>query len=137
MEGRRPTGYRPCRGERPGTRPDRDGRRDRGTVTAELALAFPAVVLALLLAVGVGQVVIAEVRCTDAARVGARESARGETDAVVVRQALRAGPPGAQVGVASGGGSVAVEVTAVVRLPLPGSPGVTVHGHAVGPVEQP
>ena len=145
MARRRRTGCRPRRaaspgrrpGRLPGKRPDRDGRRSRGAVTAELALAFPAVVLALLLAVAVGQVVIAQVRCTDAARVGAREAARGETDAVVIRQAQRVGPPGAQVDVAGGGGSVAVDVTVVVRLPLPGAPGLTVHGHAVGPVEQP
>lgn len=124
-------------GRFPGRGPGAGDLRSRGSVTAELALAFPAVVLALLLAVAVGQVVIAQVRCTDAARVGAREAARGEADDVVVRQAQQVGPPGAQIAVAGGGGLVAVDVTAVVPLPLPGAPGVTVRGHAVGPKEQP
>lgn len=145
MAGRRRTGCRSRpdespgrgRGTRRGRHPGVGGLRDRGSVTAELALAFPVVVLGLLLTVAVGQVVIAQVRCTDAARVGAREAARGEANGVVIRQAQQVGPPGAQVAVAGGGPLVAVDVTAVVQLPLPGAPGVTVRGHAVGPKEGP
>ena len=106
-------------------------------MTAELALAFPAVVLALAVALAVGQVLIAQLRCTDAARVGAREAARGESTGTVVARAQQVGPDGARVVVVGGGATVTVEVTAVVRVPLPGAPAVTVRGRAVSPAEQP
>jgi uncharacterized protein (UPF0333 family) len=112
-------------------------RPERGTVTAEFALTFPAVVLALVLAIAVGQVVLAQVSCVDAARVGARQAARGEAAGVVVREAQLAGPDGAAVTVTRSGRTVGVDVTAAVRLALPGSPAVTVHGRAVSLAEQP
>ena len=49
-------------------------RRDRegGTATAELAVALPAVVVVLAGVLAVGQAVLAQVQCVDAARAGAR-----------------------------------------------------------------
>lgn len=56
----------------------------------------------------------AQIRCVDAARVGARAAARGEPDAAT--QARSAAPPGASVQVA--GDARTVRVT--VRVPCPG-----------------
>jgi len=114
-----------------GTRPE------RGSVTAELALGLPVVVLALVLVLAVGQVVTSQVRCSDAARAGAREAARGEVGGTVVQEGLRVAPPGASVTLTRSGRSVEVTVSAAVRLPLPGSPQVRVRGRAVSLVEQP
>ena len=54
------------------------GRGDGGSVTAEAALALPAVVLVLATVVGVGRVVTAQIQCVDGARAAARLAARGE-----------------------------------------------------------
>lgn len=51
---------------------------DRGTVTAEFAVALPVVLLVLLLAVAALQAAALEVRVADAAAVAARTLARGE-----------------------------------------------------------
>ena len=54
------------------------GRRDRGSVTAELAVGLPAVVLLLVALLTVASAAIAQTRCTDAARAGRpRGRARG------------------------------------------------------------
>lgn len=111
-------------------------REERGSVTAELAVAFPAVILALALTLAAGQVGIAQVRCADAARAAVREAVRGEDAGTVVQQARRLGPAGAVVAVSRGGRIVGVDVTTTVRLPLPGSPAVTVRGRATGLAEQ-
>ena len=111
-------------------------RPDRGTVTAETALALPAVVLVLAVVTGAGQVVVAQVRCQDAARAAARLAARGETSARVAAAARDAAPEGAGVAVRSGAGSVEVDVRARVRAPVPGGPSVEVGGRAVASVEQ-
>lgn len=75
------------------------GRADRGSVTAELALALPALLLVLgallaVVAAGSGQLQVA-----DAARTGARVAALGEDDAAVVAAAQRVGGPGVDVAV--------------------------------------
>jgi hypothetical protein len=100
-------------------------------------MSLPAVVLALLLALAVGRVATAQVQCTDAARAGAREAARGEATGSVFQEARRLAPPGAGVAVSRDGRSVGVEVSALVGLPLPGSPQIRVHGRAVSLAEQP
>lgn len=67
--------------------------RETGMVTAELAVALPALVLVLTLGLSAVQAVTDQLRCIDAARVGARMLARG--DAVdVVRSAVAAQAPG-------------------------------------------
>lgn len=106
-------------------------------MTAEFALSLPAVVMALVLVLAVGRVAGAQVQCVDAARAGAREAARGEAGAELVEEARRLAPPGASVVVTRGGGSVAVEVSAAVRFPLPGLGGIRVQARAVGRAEQP
>lgn len=72
---------------------------DRGSVTVELALALPAVVLvlaAMLATVGLGA---AQVRAVDGARVGARVAALGLPDDAVVGAVREVAGAGAQVAV--------------------------------------
>lgn len=88
-------------------------RADAGMVTAELAVALPALVL--LLAVSLGGVAAAadQIRCLDAARLAGRAAARGDPPGRVQQLALRAAPPGASVTVSRRGADVVVEIRAV------------------------
>jgi Flp pilus assembly protein TadG len=107
-------------------------------VTAELAVAFPAVMLLLATVLAVGSVVLAQVTCLDAARAGARWAARGETAETVREVAGRAAPAGATVSVAQTGTQIRVVVTARVRLRalgLPLGPVSTISATATAPVE--
>ena len=61
---------RPRRGLAP-----REGSGAAGSVTAELALALPSVVLLLAVVLAAGDVVAGQIRCVDAARAGARAAA--------------------------------------------------------------
>ncbi|MDO5698125.1 MAG: TadE family type IV pilus minor pilin [Dermatophilus congolensis] len=100
-------------------RADRGGartRRDSGFVTAELAVALPAVVLVLVFAVAVLGLVLDQIRCVDAARLAARAVARGDTTSAVVTLAREAAPEGARVDVKKGP-PVRVEVVAPPRKP--------------------
>ena len=90
-------------------------RSESGMVTAEMALAIPALVavvvaLAWLLSLGVTQGVVAQ-----AAREGARAAARGESTGLV-REAARQVAPGAAVTVRRSGGLVSVTAS-VTRTP--------------------
>ena len=114
-----------------------NGVAQRGTVTAELAIALPAVVILLGVVLAVGVAVSAQLRCTDAARAGARAAARDEPRDVVVALAERAAPDGARVSVQLSGTTAVVRVSAAVRLPLPGRPALTVAARAVADLEQP
>ncbi len=91
--------------------------RDTGTVTAELAVALPGVVLLCAALLMTGQAVIGEVRCTDAARAGARLAARGEPPAAVAAEATRRAPPGASVGCPARPGEVSVVGPGAVGWP--------------------
>lgn len=111
-------------------------RRDRGSVTAEMAVALPVLVLVLVAAIGLIAAVSGQLRCVDAAREGARLAARGEPAAAVVRAAVRVAPAGARVQIAPAGpGLVAVTVSA--RMPAAGRllPALSVSGRAVAMVE--
>lgn len=79
-------------------------------VTAELAVAIPAVVLVLATSVSAVALGIDQIRCVDAARVAARALARG--DVVAARSlAVRAAPAGAAVNLARGESEVTVDVS--------------------------
>lgn len=81
-------------------------------VTAEIAVALPALVLVLLLVLCAVSAGVTQLRVTDAARVAARQAAIGDDD--VAAAAVRAGGP-VEVGVESG------ELTCVhVSRPVPG-----------------
>ena len=66
-------------------------RGDRGAVTAELAIALPAVVLVLAVLLVTGAAAATQLRCADAARAGARVAALGQGDAQVAEVARRVG----------------------------------------------
>ena len=85
--------------------------REEGSVTAELAVAPPAVVVVLLLVLGVGAAATAQLRVVDAARTAARLAALGESEEVVAGAARRLAGAGAEVGVVR----EAPWVTVVVR----------------------
>lgn len=95
--------------------------RDAGSVTAELAMVLPTLLVVLAMA---GYVLAAQSltgRCADAARTVAREMARGEQPQPTIDRVLAALPPGSEVSVATGEASM-VRVT--VRAPLPAPPPV-------------
>lgn len=85
-------------------------------VSAELAAAFPAVVLALLLVLGASQHGIAATRAQEAARLVARSAARGDPSAEQVSLARQVAP-GAAVTVTSDGARVRARVTVPARGP--------------------
>ncbi len=87
--------------------------RDRGMVTAELAVATLAtLVIMLLLSWGIYLMVV-QVRCIDTAAEVARQAARG--DAAAVARARREAPAGARVQIARSEGLVRVTVNVVAR----------------------
>lgn len=105
----------------PGLRLVRGRRRprapsgDRGMVTAETALALPALVIVLAALITVVVAVSAQLRCVAAAREGARAAARGENAATVQRLATSQAPESARVQQSDGGETVTVTVTARVH----------------------
>lgn len=81
-------------------------------VTAEIAVALPALVLVLTLALGAVAVVTDHLRCVDAARVGARLLARGEDAGRVRSEVARQAPDGADISFAVGADAITVDVSA-------------------------
>ena len=108
-------------------------RRERGMVTAEIAMAMPALVVitaGMLFVVGA---VGAQLRCVDAAREASRELARGQDEPAVTAAVLGAAPAGARLAVSRQDGLVTATVTA--RAPVFGPllaalPGVAVSSSA-------
>ncbi|HEY7100797.1 MAG TPA: TadE family type IV pilus minor pilin [Mycobacteriales bacterium] len=87
-------------------------RRDGGMATAELAVVLPTLVLVIATGFTMVSVVLAQVRCVDAAREAARAAARGESPEVVRSAAVRAAPAGANVEIGGGDEEVRVTVSA-------------------------
>ena len=106
-------------------------------VTAELAVGLPTVVVVTLLALSAVSVVMAQLRCVDAAAVAARLAGRGEPGAAVNAAATAAGPTGLALHVTRGGGLVTADVVAAVRVPGVGRllPAFVVHERVVAPDE--
>lgn len=94
------------------TRPSSARSNDHGFATAEAAVAMPALLAVLALALGVIVSVGGQLKCVDAARAGARVAARGDSDAAVRTAAFALAPRGAQVTIRHHGGLVEVEVRA-------------------------
>lgn len=80
--------------------------------TVELAVAMPALVLVLVLALSGLSAGVERIRCVDAAREAARVAARGEGSDRARVAAARAAPAGATVQVAASGREVRVTVRA-------------------------
>jgi hypothetical protein len=89
---------------------NRGTRREDGMATAELAVAMPALLLVLVLALAGVRLGIDQARCLDAARAAARLLARGEPTGTVVAEARSLAPPGARVVTGRSGDLVSVEV---------------------------
>jgi hypothetical protein len=128
-----PMAGRPGDRRRPADRrpPGRVGR-DRGSVTAELAAALPALLLLLVAGVMAVSVAGVKIRCVSAARDGALGEARGDSG---VEAARRAAPDGASVTVAIDGDLAKATVSAQVRPFGNLLPAITVSGSAVAAVE--
>lgn len=96
---------------------------DRGSVAAELALALPAVLLALLLGAGALGAAAQQVRLQDASADAARLLGRGE-DAGAAAGVVTAAVPGAVLGQHARGDLICVTATAdfavgrLIRVPL-------------------
>lgn len=112
--------------------------REAGSVTAELAVALPALLILLCAALWSVATASAQLRCLDAAREGARASARGEAPEIVLDAVRRAAPASATVQVRREGGLVHVSVSAAVA-PLGQlarrAPSLRVSGRASAAVE--
>lgn len=76
---------------------DRVTERDAGMVTAETAVALPALLAVLAVALWAVGAVSAQLRCTDAAGVAARSVARGDAVGQAEEAARRVAPAGAVV----------------------------------------
>ncbi len=127
------------------TRPDRSAdadpvgprsltsRHDAGMVTAELVVVLPAIVLALLFGLAAVSAMTMRMRCADAAAVGARLAARGESAADVVSATRRVAPAGAEVLLQTTSSTVLVTVRVVAPLLPAGAwlPGLEVSSHFV------
>lgn len=84
---------------------------ERGTVTAELAIGLPVVILVLVAVLTLAAASTAQMRAMDAARAGARAVAIGEREAVVNAVVAKVGGPEAEVVLAHDGEWVRVTVT--------------------------
>ena len=103
-------------------------RRDRGSVTAELATSLPVVVLLLLAGLTGVDAVVTKLRCVDAAREAARAEARGDPGEAAGR---RGAPDGATVSVLVEGDTVRAVVRVTARPLGRHLPGFPVQAEAV------
>ncbi|BCW37581.1 hypothetical protein StoSoilA2_36370 [Arthrobacter sp. StoSoilA2] len=87
-------------------------QKQRGAVTAEFAVALPAVILLFAFLLAAGAAGITQLRLEEAARAGARSLARGESSGEVQGIVRRLAGEGAAVGVASDGDWVTVTASA-------------------------
>ncbi|MGV1010427.1 MAG: TadE family type IV pilus minor pilin [Dermatophilaceae bacterium] len=86
-------------------------------MTAELAAAMPVIALMAGFAIGVIAVGIDQIRCVDAARVGARALARGDPFGSVTNAVRSVAPAGASVALGGDGRTVSATVHLVRSLP--------------------
>ena len=93
------------------------GGRDQGMVTAEIAVALPALVLVSGLCIWGVVAASTKIACTDAARSAARAAARGEPLSMVRARVVRTLPTGASVQVHRDAHSTRVEIAAPVEGP--------------------
>ncbi|MCP9945211.1 pilus assembly protein [Streptomyces somaliensis] len=108
-------------------------RADRGSVTAEAALAAPAMVVFTMTLLWGLVAAAAQIQCVDAARAGARAVARSEPETSAVEAARTAAPDGARVAVERTGDLWRVRVEA--PAPGPASWGLTLRAEAVALAE--
>jgi hypothetical protein len=107
--------------------------RERGSVTAEAAVAVPALVVFAMALVWALMAAAAQIQCVDAARAGARAAARSEPRAAALAAARSAGPGGARVTLARHGDLWRVRVEA--KAPGPGALALTLSAEAAALAE--
>lgn len=110
----------------------RMGRRDRGSVTAELAVGLPALVMLLLAGMTAVGAVTTKLQCVDAAREAALAASRGEPGTPA---GARLAPDGAEVSVRTEGDTVVATVRAPVPVLTGRLPGLRVEATTVAAVE--
>ncbi|HOA58042.1 MAG: hypothetical protein IPI13_09895 [Actinomycetales bacterium] len=88
--------------------------------TAEFAVALPAVVLVLVVALSAIGAGIDQIRCVDAARLAARALARGDSQGAAAALARGAAPSGASVTLSAGGDLATAMVSVSRRAPVVG-----------------
>jgi Flp pilus assembly protein TadG len=86
-------------------------------VTAEFAVALPALALVVAASIVGISAITDRMRCADAAGIAARLAARGEPVAVVRQVALRAAPRGAQLRLVTSTDTVIATVTSRLAAP--------------------
>ncbi|TLP71825.1 TadE family type IV pilus minor pilin [Nesterenkonia sphaerica] len=91
-------------------------KRERGSVTAEFALAVPAVVFVMLLVISLAMHGAARIALEEGARAAARELARGESAATVQEALRQTAGDGVEVAMSADGPYTAVVVTRPVRV---------------------
>jgi hypothetical protein len=109
-------------------------------VTAETAVVLPVLLVVLAAGIWVLACVAGQLRCVDAARVGARAAARGDAPADVTAAAERVAPAPARVRIVRSGDEVTVGVDAEIRpfgAALSRLPGTHVAARATAVVEGP
>ncbi|MHC5703077.1 pilus assembly protein TadE [Streptomyces sp. PKU-MA01144] len=106
---------------------------DRGSVTAEAAVAVPALVVFTMALVWALMAASAQIQCVDAARAGARAAARSEPEAAALSAARSAAPPGAKISLGRDGDLWRVRVEA--PSPGPVTPSLTLTAEAVALAE--
>ncbi|MDN5791327.1 MAG: hypothetical protein L0H25_10725 [Micrococcales bacterium] len=104
-------------------------------VTAELAVAIPAVVLVLVVSLGGLMAALDQIRCVDAARIASRAAARGDPPSAVRSLAVRGAPKGATVMVRQQGSQALVTVSSRTGGWAGLVPSWTVSASASTPVE--
>lgn len=78
--------------------------------TAEFAVALPAVILMVVMALSAMSTALDQVRCLDAARATARLLARGDSPQRALAQGRSLAPPGAELSVRQSGQDLEVRV---------------------------
>ena len=125
------------------TRTPRDVRRGegpaslRGAVTAEFAVAIPAVILLLGLLLSAVSAGVAQIRVEEAARSAARTLARGDDPDAVAQEVRRIAGGEAEHAVEPGAGTVTVRVSSAVPGPVAAAAGLRVAASATLALEGP
>ncbi|MBE3001845.1 pilus assembly protein [Nocardiopsis sp. HNM0947] len=101
----------------------------------ETAMVLPSLLLLLALCLGVVLAASAQLACSDAARVGARALARGESDDRARELALSAAPEGADIDLEGGSDMSRVTVRAELTVGSVVAVPVQLVGTAAVPVE--
>ncbi|WP_344107433.1 TadE family type IV pilus minor pilin [Nocardiopsis rhodophaea] len=104
-------------------------------MTAETAVALPSLVLVLGVGLAAVQAVTVQLACVDAARIGARALARGESEDAVAAVIASVAPDGADAELSQDGGFARVAVSAPVRLGSEVTVPIRVVGEAATPRE--